>query len=1254
MKGLIAIDSSHNVVSLTVGVATVKKTSTVIILLVLLACPTWANMLTDPGFENNAGWTYVGQKNFEPWARHGGATGVVIGVWNSTNGYLYQEVTGATTGVYTFTIWVYRETNTPLDSLDLRLDWLDGGGSPVGQPPSVADYVSLPRDIQWHQIYVSGTCTDSAVSRVRVAITSTWVNAGGDGTTVMYDDAELYSGSYHGSKLVNGSLETPGEWLNSWRAMGWNGTRDLWGDSDGGVLSADWGWNPRSGLEGMILFSDKNLAPFSWNVTGWQNVVPMHGTGIYTFALWINEETNALLSNVWLKIEWYDSTFTNKVNDDALTNLTVLRDWNWNEYYVQSVCTSPLAHEARASVHFEWSYQTLVGDGRVTKVDDARFLTGAYSPMNLTTLDYAYHHEFTNVNLLAMWEKVPGTNVGSFLQVNYAATQTTFYAITADPIQDYAKYPEEDAYIGLRTAYEIYPYTGIWSIQLHQATFVGTAVLTNGQFHNQPPAGSGRTVDVWRYVWNQPRYPDVGETPITTNPVPVYYTWYLAASNGVIAGNPQYMVRYFGLTATNNMRQQFSTDYGGIDHFYIHQQPELISSNLLNGDFESPAGVEGLDNAHWRGWGDPEGANRAYWSKRLGDLGGTFPTWRTNTIRRATLEQSVMTTGGTYTFSIWFQEEQDVHLDTSRLRLEWYDVNHDLVQVDTTNFWVPNDLLMHHIYVTGTCLSNGLLYVKPVLDCNWFIPWGIYPWAGTRVDDAELYEGAYAGVQALVNGGFDLPSANRDWRGTAWSCSDENMTDAAQGMYRNTDWGWRLFPPNAGVTFITFPAGATTETNFFVTLTQCLTPGTGTYTFSTWVYEESNAQVSNFVMRLQWYDNTFTNKIQDDTVTNIVLVPGSWWTRYDVQGSCSSVNLYEVRCVISSLWWRSINDIGSQATKMDDCTFFRGSYPPGDHLIYDWAYHNAGTTNPEVEQVPGTNVGAFLQVSYATTTTTFYVLANAPSVATYHPDETGIVGLRSWWDRPAPDTGAIETWANMTFIGNVEITALGQFHGLPPFGATNVALWKYEMTQPMSTNVPPAPYTNAINVYYAPYIKSTYGGSGMNAMFLVDHAGGASFSNNYTVDPQVFENWYSSIDYLYVNQRMVGDDPDGDGIPDWWEGRYPSVLTPGVSNNVHLDSDGDGCDDLCEYWGDTNPDGPPGSFFQGVSGLTGWGTMDMGVDTTNTRAYRVMSKTNLVDGSGDDWVPYGGMVQTGVNGMVTFTVTNDVLQRFYKATVEVP
>jgi hypothetical protein len=181
-------------------------------------------------------------------------------------------------------------------------------------------------------------------------------------------------------RLGNNSFEVPLVWDDEgWRHSLWMSTTDG-GGSD--VTAVSWeGWAARSGNWG-IAFRGWQYASNRYQATIWQNLYPM--TGTCTFALWLQSDPNAHISNFIMKVEWFDDTFTNKVQTDSQTNIAaaVVLDNVWHEYYLTTATTSPAAKEARLSIWADWT----PADNATLKMDDARFFSGPYT--NSVVLDW--------------------------------------------------------------------------------------------------------------------------------------------------------------------------------------------------------------------------------------------------------------------------------------------------------------------------------------------------------------------------------------------------------------------------------------------------------------------------------------------------------------------------------------------------------------------------------------------------------------------------------------------------------------------------------------------------------------------------------------------------------------------------------------------------------------------------------------------------------------------------------------------------
>lgn len=308
----------------------------------------------------------------------------------------------------------------------------------------------------------------------------------------------------------------------------------------------------------------------------------------------------------------------------------------------------------------------------------------------------------------------------------------------------------------------------------------------------------------------------------------------------------------------------------------------------------------------------------------------------------------------------------------------------------------------------------------------------------------------------------------------------------------------------------------------------------------------------------------------------------------------------------------------------------------------DYFYHNNTAQNPQTEAVPGVTGKVFLRPNYATTTTTFYVITDHPGNAV--PGENLYVQMRIDYDHPETGYSGGE-WHNLAFEQNLVITSTPGFHGLPLSGTHTVDLWRLDWPQPRSTNPPFAAFTNAITIYYAPFIKTTFGQFEYETDFAFLTASGTA--NNYPIQPQHYAASPFGVDYSYVNQ-FEAFDADGDGLPDAWEVQHFGTLT----NLPTSDNDDDGLNNWEEYIADTQPTNAA-SFFGVITNLVrAANEISLFVNPSSTaRVYDAYTKTNLMTGTG--WMPYGLNV-TGNGGVLQLTVTNNLDSSNFRTGVRLP
>jgi endoglucanase len=189
-------------------------------------------------------------------------------------------------------------------------------------------------------------------------------------------------------------------------------------------------------------------------------------------------------------------------------------------------------------------------------------------------------------------------------------------------------------------------------------------------------------------------------------------------------------------------------------------------------------------------------------------------------------------------------------------------------------------------------------------------------------------------------------------------------------------------------------------------------------------------------------------------------------------------------------------------------------FVPTNRVRIDLGYHNNIAQSALAEQVPGTNnFGSFLQVNYATTTTTFYVLASESGVSARF-NETGEVAIKVTYYHPQSNVWH-DHYTKMSNVAQVVLDTTNAFHGLPAAGSTTTDVYRYDWPMPRGTNG--APLTNEIIVYYAPYFRTLDGSGGQTAVrFLANR--NALFTNGYPTQPQLFDTNFFDADYAYTNR----------------------------------------------------------------------------------------------------------------------------------------
>ncbi len=1181
--------------------------------LLLPVFPVCASALDNGSFElpyGTTNWTDSG------WSVSGNAWRLYSGAWKGDRGVLIPGDTagGATvaqdipaaTGTYTFTGWVRIRQGTTLTNLQLRLEWKDSSANDI-EAPAVSTYEHLERDGRWRHIHVTGSCADPQLDFVRVTFVSEHDAKTSDPAGISFDHAEWYEGGYTGVPfLVNGGFEQGGTNETRW----WYGSQ--WGVNPESHANSRRNWARCAGSWGGVL---EGWVPGSFTSRFSQSIYPM-GTGTWSFLIYLHREPGFGLSNAQLRLEWRDRSGTNLVQADSVADLSVPEDSAWYRYEVQGSCGDTNLFEITAVAEFVYGNDA---GTHAMRMDEARLVPNGFT--NVIRTDWVYHN---HLDVDPRIERVPGTNSpGPFLQINYARTATTFYAIT--PKSAIARYPDSDGQAWIYISYlppHLPDVSGNWITIYAPMTNISTITLTtNTSFHGAPVSGS-LDFDLWQFGWRQPLSNGV---PYSRD-VKVYYAPYLRVFHGGVPEDEKYLVRLDGALTNNYPEgpQLFDQAPWDKDYFHYNLAHQPVAA-FTNGGFETPA-TTNWGGASWQGYGS---AAVDDWSAHSGSLGAFLPGWFTNRpgvrdFSECGVIQPVTTTGGTFTFAAWLRSDAGVNPHRVEMRIEWYDTNGVMVQVDRRDLaGFPRDGSWHHAHVTGMCLSNGLAYLVPVV-------WGQF-WARTndpdriQVDDASLYAGIYTGVHRLGNGGFEQGNGV-EFRGSQWYVWPEY-----EAAYRPA-WGARI-----GEVAAQFDGKITNAPTYTQILAQNLTPGTGTYTFSIWITRDTNFIMEYAELRLGWYDHTFTNRVQDDDVVMLDIPPDGNWREYYVTGTCTNTALYEVRSVVDMGFEQNTND--GSTCRFDAARFLSGEYYP--LIRRDWTYHHAGPVAPDLEQVPRSGAGSFRQVDYARTTTTFYVMTDYPDFAS-EPGQTGMVYLRTSYYHPVSNEW-VDLVAPMQDSGTLDLEESDRFHGWPVSGSKTLQLYEYKWTQPLSGTG--EPLTDPIWVYYTPVLRVYEDGEEADYLWLVQSG---VVTNAYPENPQLFDSTFYGRDYGYSQAWTT--DQDEDGLPDLWELLYFDSI---ADCHPAVDSDDDDWTNFEEYISDTNPR-DENSYYRGrITLLRGGSVMEMLQQgpTTNSRRYDVWSTTNLVEGG--PWVRYGHEVPGG-GGDLWMVVTNEGPQRFFRTGVKLP
>ena len=1161
----------------------------------------------------DSGWMASGDALRVAGGSRSGERGVFINASNVTDVAVYQDC-AITAGTWTFAGWLKIGNGASPTNLSVRVEWNDAATNSL-QPATEARFDHLAHDGVWRQIHVTGSCFSSQLAIARVVFDCQTGPSTGDAAHVLFDDAELYSGAYTGFPfLVNGGFERGSAMDDEW----WYGSS--WSVVPQGLANSRRTWGPMSGSWDGVL---EGWWDGSQTSTFAQCVYP-GTTGRWTFALWLRQESGFGLSNAQLRLEWRDASLTNKVQADTVSNLTVIADNTWRRYEVRGESADSALVEVRAVAEFTYGRDA---GGHAMYMDDARMVPGGFT--NTVRIDGGYHG---CAEIDARLEQVPGTNaLGAFLQVNYVQTTTTFYVLAPSP--SVGSYPDSSGVVGLYTAWQI-PGSTNWVTGYTNMTRAATVTLTtNEPFHGLPTAGS-MDLDVYACDWRQPC--DSNGVPYG-DMVKVFYAPYFESYYGSTLEDRQFLVQIDSDVANGFTAPQLFHSNQWYRDFFFYNLPHEARNVFTNEGFELPPAPVSTNkpwlDSGWQGWGE---ATRDDWSAHSGGLGAYIPGWYTNwaeegvphvAFNSSAILQPVSVTGGMFTFATWFRNDPGINPSLMDIRMEWYDRSGRMVQADVKDLRsFPRDGSWHHVFVSGECLSNEIALVVPMISGRF--------WARTnlpdraQIDNAAFYSGSYTGVYSFGNVSFE-EGGPYSFRGSQWYNQPEYWA-----AWRSS-WGARR-----GTWCAAFDGAATNATDYSIVVAQNVTPGTGTYTFAMWMLRDTNFVMTNAQVRLEWYDATFTNKVQMDSVTNFIAPDDAAWHEYHVTGECTAPALYEVRAVVSVGFSQSVgtNDV---TCRVDDGRFFEGEYRPP--LFIDWAYFSGGTNAPSVETVPGGSWGRFIKVDYARTSTTFLVIADHPTIA---PDTNleAVVGMRvAYWNPLITNWSEVQD--EMTLVGAAELDTGTGFHGLPMAGTKTVDVYRYSWTQPLDGAGDPL--TNSTTVFYCPFLRTFSASNLVENVWLLANG---EITNNYELDPQSFGESFYGKDYSYTN--LWTPDQDGDLIPDLWELRFYSEIP---DCDPAADGDMDGMLNLDEYIADTVPTNNASVFQRRITVFAGGDVAGLRVDapTTNSRVYDVWWTTNLNGAA--VWAPWGLTVPGKADGTnIWLYVTNTNERMFFRTGVRMP
>ena len=803
-------------------------------------------------------WTY------RSWARRSGTLGIVMEGWNWDDNpptglvnRISQPVTGVTTGDYTLSVWMLRETNHKLNSAMLRMEFFDASCSNKVQSDVTAN-LTVPADGTWHEYYLVGSVTSPAIYEVRPTIQVGWdrvTNA--DPRSAFIDDARFFRGAhdgysvetdwaYHSGVGRNARLENvPGAGaLGPFLQVNYaTKTNTFYVLTDVGELAKYEGENAAVGIR-----------------TSWQR--PDDST-------WM--DTN----------EWFTLAGTAEIpNSDPFHGLPVAGTktvdvWKYEMPHPRTVggvlytnpvrvYYAPFIKSTNAIFETDRQYLLMKNGAATNNIDqtygptpyDRDYYIDVYKPPTWGVFTNGGFEDPAGVGVLSLaasgWYGIGGLERSHWGQRTGART-LLFYAW--------------DWNSSIRTYQDVATTGGVFSFS--------SGVKVEGGLTNVPALSL-------RMEWYTTNDVLVQVDERSLLDIPRNFQWYGDAVVGACHAEGLGYVRLsmqgeFGISDVNGRALQFD------DARFIP-----VLDQLDNAGFE----VE-LTNSSWISSGYP---GRDTWAARSGTYGGFFPTWDPGA---AALFQDITTTGGTYEFSMYMQIQSGSQPTKLELAMQWYDKDGTLVQENVQDILalnVPKSTVWNRFGVVGACYEENLSHVR-------FIVRAEYDDGTEEFNESIMFDDISVVPlrTEMENGGFEIGNWTdiREWYGIP------------QYLVEAHEWAW-----HTGSNGVAFHGWETALPGYNAVLMQPVAAETGTYTFAVWIKREADFLMTDAELRLEWYSGDYPTKVQADTVATIAPPNDGVWRQYAVTGSCDNADLRIVLPVVAADW--TGNAAGDRSFMMDD------------------------------------------------------------------------------------------------------------------------------------------------------------------------------------------------------------------------------------------------------------------------------------------------------------------------------------------------